>query len=72
MKLLESEELTIRKKYNNTWSIIKIMNQRVNTDEINEIKKSGLKYFIDITDNDQIIDYNKLSTKTIKRINRQL
>ena len=54
------------------WSIIKIMNQKANASEINKIKQSGLKYLTDITSNDQIIDYNKLSTKTIKRINRQL
>ena len=72
LKLLKNEGLSINKKYNNTWSIIKIMNQRVNMSEINEIKQSRLKYLTDITSNDQIINYNKLSTKTIKRINRQL
>ena len=72
LKLLENEGLSINKKYNNTWSMIKIMNQKVNASEINEIKQSGLKYLTDITSNDRIINYNKLSTKTIKRINRQL
>ena len=72
LKLLENEGLSINKKYNNTWSIIKIINQKINASEINEIKQSGLKYLTDITSNDRIINYNKLSTKTIKRINKQL
>ena len=72
LKLLENEGLCINKKYKNMWSIIKIMNQKINASEINEIKQSGLKYLTDIINNDRIINYNKLSTKTIKRINRQL
>ena len=48
LKLLENEGLSINKKYNNMWSIIKIMNQRVNISEINEIKQSRLKYLTDI------------------------
>ena len=72
LKLLENEGLSINKKYNNMWSIIKIMNQKANASEINEIKQSRLKYLTDITSNDRIINYSKLSTKTIKRINRQL
>ena len=72
LKLLENERLSINKKYNNTWSIIKIMNQKANASEINEIKQSRLKYLTDITSNNRIINHSKLSTKTIKRINRQL
>ena len=48
------------------------MNQKANASEINEIKQSGLKYLTDITSNDRIINHSKLSTKTIKRINRQI
>ena len=40
--------------------------------EINEIKQSGLKYLTDITSSNQIINHNKLATKTIKKIDRQL
>ena len=52
LKLLENEGLNINKKYNNTWSIIKIMNQKINASKINEIKQSRLKYLTDITSND--------------------
>ena len=43
----------------------------MNTNKVSKIKKSGLKYFTDVTSNNQLINCNKLSTRSIKRINSQ-
>ncbi len=69
---LKKEGLKIHKKYNKTYSLLRLIGKHLDKKEKQEYRKSGLKYITDIISGNKLIEYCKLTTKTIKKLEPQL